>query len=387
MRESVSKKKAVLLAAALLALFAALGCAGKGEEVQEAAAQPTATPEPVIVRIDVVEKEIPAAQQAPLPTPTPTPSATEVPFAYYAPTVNMSYEELVGSTDDMSASDKELLKDGYPDPKTYYIIVDKRWQVTMVYRRMEDGTKYGKPDYDQPVRYMLCSSGNPNKEYGHDTTSGIWPIEPAKVRFYQFVNLEAAQYLTLIHSRTYFHSVLYKKSRDLSTLVKDSYDDLGKKASHACIRLTVPDSRWMYYNIGYGTSCEIRDGSDDDKETAAIRAQLVLPASKSGVRLKASEYVWTDNWRIEDVAHELPYKHMEPRKPDLGEGDDDTTPDPSVTPGPGGGDTPTAPTVTAAPAVTPEPTGGDGGGDSGTGGGSTEETTGPVFDPEAIVFN
>jgi hypothetical protein len=60
---------------------------------------------------------------------------------------------------------------------------------------------------------MLCSTGNPNKEYGHETTSGTWQIGVPKERFYQFVNLEAAQYLTLIHSRTYFHSVLYDKAK------------------------------------------------------------------------------------------------------------------------------------------------------------------------------
>lgn len=41
---------------------------------------------------------------------------------------------------------KELLKDGYPDPKTYYIIVDLQWQVVMVYKRLDDGTTFGKPD-------------------------------------------------------------------------------------------------------------------------------------------------------------------------------------------------------------------------------------------------
>ena len=36
----------------------------------------------------------------------------------------MTFEELVGSTDDVYEEARDLLKDGYPDPDTYYIIVD-----------------------------------------------------------------------------------------------------------------------------------------------------------------------------------------------------------------------------------------------------------------------
>lgn len=355
-------KKCILYAVLVLVALTLLGCGKAQEEEAVVVAEAVVTPEPVIISIDVAEQEITEAEQAPIPMPTVAPTPTPIPFSVYAPTVNMTYEELVGSTDDMSKSGKELLKDGFPDPKTYYIIVDKQWQVTMVYKRLDDGTKFGKPDYDQPVRYMLCSTGNPKKDYGHETTSGIWPIEIPKERFYQFVNLEAAQYLTLIHSRTYFHSILYDKKGDLSTLLPSSYDELGQRASHACIRLTVPDSRWMWYNIGYGTTCEIRDGSPDDAETGAIRAQLKLPASKSGIRLRASEYVWTDNWQISDVTHELEYKYQKAPLPDMGDGEDeDVTPSPNpggttggVTDGgavstPPGTSATTPPEVTAAP--------------------------------------
>ena len=336
-------------AMALIGCTLLFGCAGKEQaEVVQAAAVVTAEPE--IVSIEVIEQEVTAAEQAPIPTPTAVPTPTPVPFSQYAPTVNMSYEELVGSTDDMDKSGKELLKDGFPDPKTYYIIVDKQWQVTLIYKRIDDGTKFGKPDLEQPVRYMLSSTGNPKKDYGHETTSGIWEIEVPKERFYQFVNLEAAQYLTLIHSRTYFHSILYDKKGKLDTLLQSSYDELGRRASHACIRLTVPDSRWVWYNIGYGTTCEIRDGSADDTETQMIRAQLVLPASKSNVKLRASEYVWTDNWQIADVAHELPYKYQKAPLPDMGDGEDEVTPTPAVS------DAGAVPGGTGTAVVTPDAT-------------------------------
>ncbi len=335
--------KTLLIACLMIAALFVSGC---GEAALPP--EPTPTPEPVVVSMEVVDLNSDDFGDMPSPTATPEPTPTPLPFSHFAPTVSMTYEELVGSLDDMSQKGKELLKDGFPDPKTYYIIVDKQWQVVLVYKRIDDGTKLGKPDLEQPVRYMLCSTGNPNKEYGHETTSGIWQIGIPKERFYQFVNLEAAQYLTLIHSRTYFHSILYDKARDLSSLVKESYDDLGSKASHACIRLTVPDARWMWYNIGYGTSCEIRNGDPTDTVTGSIRAQLILPKSIDGVRLKAGEAPWTDNWKIEDVLHVLEYKYQPAPLPDLGEGDEDT-PAPGTTPAPGGDPTPII-------EITPEPT-------------------------------
>lgn len=338
--------KTLPLAGLVIAALFAFGCAEPA-----APAEPTPTPEPVIVSMEVLDLNDEDFGDMPAPTATPEPTPTPVPFSYYAPTVNMTYEELVGSTDDMNVKAKELLKDGFPDPKTYYIIVDKQWQVVLVYKRIDDGTKNGKPDLTQPVRYMICSTGNPDKEYGHETTSGIWQIQVPKERFYQFVNLEAAQYLTLIHSRTYFHSILYDKARDLRSLVQSSYDNLGTKASHACIRLTVPDARWMWYNIGYGTTCEIRDGSASDADTGAIRAQLILPKSIANVKLTAGGSPWTDNWKIEDVLHVLPYKYEPAPLPDLGDGTDEATPTPGGATSSGGiiTDTPTPIVPTAEP--------------------------------------
>ncbi len=333
--------KTPLLAGLVIAALFTFGCSSAAETLSLAEASPTQAP--VVVSMEVLDLNDTQYGDMPSPTPTPEPTPTPLPFSYYAPTVNMTYEELVGSLDDMSVKARELLKDGYPDPKTYYIIVDKQWQLVLVYMRIDDGTKFGKPDLTQPVRYMLCSTGNPNKEYGHETTSGTWQIEVPKERFYQFVNLEAAQYLTLIHSRTYFHSVLYDKAKDLSTLVQESYDRLGYKESHACIRLTVPDARWLWYNIGYGTTCEIRDGDLLDSDTGTIRAQLVLPPSIPGIKLKAGTAPWTDNWTIEGVAHELPYKYEPAPLPDLGDGDEETP-----TPGVSG-------TPTPSPDPTPEP--------------------------------
>ena len=88
-----------------------------------------------------------------------------------------------------------------------------------------------------------------------------------------------------------------------------SYESLGKKASHGCIRLTVPDARWIFYNICYDTEVEIRPGSKNDAETAAIREQLHLAPWKDDAIISVGNTPYTDNWRIEDVEIEMPYVH------------------------------------------------------------------------------
>lgn len=353
--------KILLFACLVIAALFMFGCTGSEEApVVEA----TPTPEPVIVSLEVEDFNNSSANaNMPSPTPTVAPTATPMPFSHYAPTVNMTYEELVGSMDDMNTKAKDLLKDGFPDPKTYYIIVDLQWQVTMVFKRIDDGTKFGKPDYDQPVRYMICSTGNPDSEFGNETTMGTFQILIPKERFYQFINLEAAQYLTLIRSRTYFHSILYDDKKDLNSLVQDSYDDLGTKASHACIRLTVPDARWIWYNIGYGTTCEVRKGDPLDSFTGSVRAQLILPKSIAGIRLKAGTAPWTDNWTIDGVEHVLPYKYESAPIPDGydASGKKIATPTPADgtvtnTPDPGATQAPTEIPVTPPPATDPPAT-------------------------------
>jgi len=213
-------------------------------------------------------------------------------FSTLAPTVNMTFEELAG---DDGLRDKPK---GYPAPDTYYIIVDIRHQVVMVYTKDENG------EYTVPVRYMLCSTG-----LGNSTPIGVFEMGAYRVRFSKFErDGRYGQYWTQIRKAIYFHTFLYSE-RDASTYIEQTYLELGSKASHGCVRLTVPDARWMWYNIGYGTKCEIREGSDDDMATAMIREQLILaepPAER--VQLKPGEIPNTDNWSIEDVKIEIPYK-------------------------------------------------------------------------------
>ncbi len=246
---------------------------------------------------------------SPTPEPTPTPAPTEIPFSYYCPTVNMSFEELVGSLPDFDESNpqstaKFIMPKGYPNPDTYRIVVDLYWQIVAVYTKdPETG------EYTVPVRYMTCASGSPR--VGSETQTGTFKMKPTRVRFGNFKSGETAQYWSLIRSRTYFHSTIYTKHRDLSSVDKKSYEAVtsGTKASHACIRLLVPDARWIFYNICYDTVCEIRKGDKNDQEMAAIRAQMHFAPWKDNADLSVALTPYTDNWTIDEVATDMPYVH------------------------------------------------------------------------------
>ena len=283
----------------------------------------TSTPVPTEIPeiIDVIEAvtpvpvtPIPTPEPTPSPEPTDTPAPTEIPFSYYAPTVNMTFEELVGSLDDFNEADPNnestfRLPIGYPAPDTYRIIVDLTWQGVMVFSKdPETG------EYTVPVRYMLCSTGS--GRVGSETRTGVFKMKPTKVRFGKFASSpESAQYWSLIFSKTYFHSTLYNKRRDLSSVQKQSYTMLGSKASHGCIRLTVPDARWIYYNICYDTEVEIRTGSKNDEQTKAIREQLHIAEWKDNAFLSVPTTPYTDNWTIDEIEIDPAYPYVAATQP------------------------------------------------------------------------
>ena len=263
---------------------------------------PTLTPQPS-----------PTPTATPLPTPTPT--ASPIPFSYYAPTVNMTFEELVGGLEDTYYETEgidpvSVRPKGYPAPGTYKLIVDVYWQVVMAFKKDANG------EYTVPVRYMLCSTGSAKNG---PTKIGTFPLKECRLRFGTFASGDfSAQYWTLIVSRTYFHSVVYHRGarngqKDLNSVYVDKYLKLGTPDSHGCIRLPVPDARWIYYNCAYGTEVEIRKGDKNDAATKAIREQLKLaepPKVVTGLAPGSAPY--TDNWTIEDVPQEVKYIHATP---------------------------------------------------------------------------
>lgn len=322
-----NRNRIIISILTLILLMSAFACNTQTPAVSEATEQPvvTAVPTPsftmepaiedaVAVATAVPVTPIPTPDPTPTPEPTDTPAPTEIPFSYYAPTINMSFEELVGSLDDFNEADPLnestfRLPVAYPAPDTYRIIVDLTWQLVMVYSKdPETG------EYTVPVRYMLCSTGS--SRVGGETRTGVFNMKPTKVRFGKFASSpESAQYWSLIFSKTYFHSTLYNKRRDLTSVQKQSYESLGSKASHGCIRLTVPDARWIYYNICYDTEVEIRTGSKDDDATRAIREQMHLAPWKDGGNITVAGTPYTDNWTIDEIQTDPQYPYVAATQP------------------------------------------------------------------------
>jgi len=105
----------------------------------------------------------------------------------------------------------------------------------------------------QLIDTFICSSG---LDTGPDdsTPRGIFTdtTEPLD-RWHYFIEYECwAQYAWRIQGPIYFHSVIYSE-KDESTLRMSSVYNLGRKASHGCIRLSVENAKWIYTHCDAGT--------------------------------------------------------------------------------------------------------------------------------------
>ena len=152
-----------------------------------------------------------------------------------------------------------------PTPIPYAITVDVTNQVTTVYGLDENG------EYTKVVRQMLCSTGT--KATPSDV--GDWVLSGRTARWCYFPQWGGhAQFWTKINGSIAFHSVIYNSVNTMDLSVK-SYNNLGKRASHGCIRLTVADARWIYNNCGEGVVVTITEKLPADPE---LRNALKLPS-------------------------------------------------------------------------------------------------------------
>jgi len=188
------------------------------------------------------------------------------------------------------------LQDAAYAAPAYTIHVDLTNQITTVYRN-------GNETDSGVVRQMLCSTG----ASGTPTPTGTFTM-PAKrysserKEWYYFPEFNCyAKYASRIVNGILFHSVLYsaKKVGPTST----SVNALGSTASHGCIRLRVPDAKWIAENCPQGTQVKIyysgqRDSvlrgflkknsfSIDDMPYADyINAEVTLSSGSSGRKVR-----------------------------------------------------------------------------------------------------
>ncbi|WP_268890214.1 L,D-transpeptidase [Enterococcus mundtii] len=102
---------------------------------------------------------------------------------------------------------------------------------------------------------MICSTGD--SKAGTPTPTGEFVIEPERGdKFYwQEDNDWAYNWVSFSGHGVYlFHSVLMYNEKEVEE--KEALR-LGQEASHGCIRLPLPDSKWFFDNIPVGTPVKI----------------------------------------------------------------------------------------------------------------------------------
>ena len=159
-----------------------------------------------------------------------------------------------------------------PTPVPYAITVDVNNQVTTVYGLDDKG------EYTVPVRRMICSTGTK----ATPSTVGEFTLTGRNARWCYFPSYNShAQYWTKINDYIAFHSVIYREV-DYNALDTKSYNKLGQRASHGCIRLMVHDAQWIYENIGKGVVVTVTEELPSDEELRKAVAKPALNSSKTG---------------------------------------------------------------------------------------------------------
>lgn len=100
------------------------------------------------------------------------------------------------------------------------------------------------------VKTMKCSTGRNNTPTPKGTyTSSTGP----GARWHYFKKFDCwAQYAYYIQGDIMFHSVLYNEKEGRVT--QSSVRNLGRKASHGCVRLSVEDAKWLYNHCPRNTT-------------------------------------------------------------------------------------------------------------------------------------
>lgn len=146
-----------------------------------------------------------------------------------------------------------------PTPVPYAVTVDVSNQIVNVYGLDENSR------HTNLVRQMICSTGT--EKFPSDV--GDWTLDGRTARWAYFPKWGShAQYWTRINKSIAFHSVIYNSVNTMDLSIK-SYNKLGERASHGCIRLLVEDAKWVYGNVGKGTVVTIREDLPSDPELVA----------------------------------------------------------------------------------------------------------------------
>ena len=131
--------------------------------------------------------------------------------------------------------------------KPYEIDVIRNQNVVIVYYLDEFGERSGI------AKVFICSTGKNNA-----TPTGTFNTAKGAIWGALYGGVWG-QYTTRIVGSILFHSVPYY-SRNKADLEWEEYNKLGTQASLGCVRMTVQDVKWIFYNCPVGTKVHIYDG-------------------------------------------------------------------------------------------------------------------------------
>ena len=189
-----------------------------------------------------------------------------------------------------------------PTPVPYAMDVDVRNQVVKVYTYDEN------KEYTVLTRVMICSTGTTK----YPSKPGTYVLSGRKARWCTFPKWGGgtAQFWTKIDDNIAFHSIMYVNDNPDNPNMS-TFNHLGSRASHGCIRLHTTDAKWVYDNCGAGTVVTIHNDGNTDKELAAFAkyrksnaGNTVIPASSYDFdaeppayqRLRSRHYGMTVFW-------------------------------------------------------------------------------------------
>ncbi|MBQ8136989.1 MAG: peptidoglycan-binding protein, partial [Clostridia bacterium] len=163
--------------------------------------------------------------------------------------------------DSVVAADGVAKPTATPEPIPFAIEVDVNNQVVKIWAYNDE-----TGEHSDLVKCFLCSTGTKS----HPSAPGTYVLSGRRARWCEFPTWGGgkAQYWVKIDDEIAFHSVLYR-AYDETTLVESSLNNLGKRASHGCVRLTVADAKWLYDNCRAGTVVTIHEDAPADPELRA----------------------------------------------------------------------------------------------------------------------
>lgn len=156
-----------------------------------------------------------------------------------APTTSTMYDPneviAVQSNTTLTSMETTLNSKGLFSNTNYYIVIDIQNQRVNVFN--------GYKEHWKLIRSMPCATGRPETP----TVKGFFSVQDKGDMFRAGSNT-ICKYYTRFYGNYLFHTILLDNDGN----VQDP--TLGVPASHGCIRLSIEDAKYIYYNIPFGTT-------------------------------------------------------------------------------------------------------------------------------------